>query len=226
MLFRSNLLNVIPPKHNNSLTLSVLCFIAVAMLVTRRKIETINSKLSQDKHNVLLREFPPDMKEKFISSSEVWVVGVTLSRYMRDWYPYFEQKLRGEGCKINVLLRDPDGETVHLVAKHSYEEISSDQIRSTIRTTLGRLHNLKSISPNCLSIKTLDHPISMGIFAFDPGKPNGVIYVEYNPYKGEEGSIPKLALSIKDENWYYSYQKLLYSVWNSGEDWGDAGSSS
>lgn len=198
------------------LTLAVLAILAVSLLGNRHRLEVIEHKLTEEVGGVFLQDFP-DIRADLERASDVWLIGVTLNRTVRNYHALLEAKLR-RGDTLSVLLTEPEGASVDLVARQGDASTSPDHIRSLIHMTLGRLCRLQDTAPDHLEIRVFDHPFICGGYAFNPDKPDGIIYVEYYSFR-EAASLPKLILRQGDGFWYEFYKSQLKALWESGVPW-------
>jgi hypothetical protein len=213
-----SIIDVVPISWVASVTLGVLALLAFANLGSRHRLDEIHAKLLQDPEHILLRNFPPDMQANLEKASEVWAVGVTLGRTIDNHYALLEVKLR-QGNSVKILVGDPNSEWIKIIPQHSYVPVTKDYVESRIRQTLNRLCKLQSVASYDIEIRVLDHPIFQGMFAFDPEKQNGSIYVEYYPFKMPQSSIPKLVLFPEDRHWYEFYKTQLHALWERAKPW-------
>ncbi|UCG12249.1 MAG: hypothetical protein JSU72_17390 [Deltaproteobacteria bacterium] len=215
-----NITGIISASLIAPLTLAVLALLAIGILGNRYRLDKLHDHVSQhsETDDILLKNFPDDTEVRLNEASEVWLFGVTFGQFFRENYALLESKLvRGHSLKI--LLRDPEGATTPLIAKHSYDPVKPDQVKSLICLTLDRLCSLQRVSPDHLEIRVLDHPIPLGGFAFNPEKPNGVLYIQYYPFKMPEGSQPKLIVRPEDDYWYVFFKTQFNILWDSGKSW-------
>lgn len=215
-----SVIDIVPADWIASVTLAVLALLAVAILGNRYKLEGIRNHLSRGMGDVLLREFPADVQSRLEKASEVWLVGGTLNRTSKRYYATIETKLK-RGETVRVLIGDPR-EGTHSrslqIAQYSCTK-SAEEAKKEMGLTLGRLCRLQELAPDNLEIRVSSHYIRQGVFAFDPDKPNGCLYIEYYPFKQPQESLPKLVLHPEDGDWYVFFREQLRAVWDSGEPW-------
>ena len=213
-----DLIGAVPASWVTAVTLAVLALLATGILGNRYRLEVIQDSLSQSTAEVLLESYPAEVEAKLGKASEVWLVGASLSRTIKEYYALIEGKLK-RGESVKVIIRDPEGETCGLIVRHSFKPITEEEVKAEIRLTLGRLCNLQKISPEKLEIRVIDHHLSLGMFAVNPDKPNGSLYVEHYPFKVSHASLPKLVLSPEDGYWYDFFKAQLFAIWQNGRSW-------
>lgn len=213
-----SLVDVVPESWTAAVTLSVLALLATGILGNRYRLEVIQDRLSRTADEVLVRTLPADLEANLEKGSEVWFVGASLNRTSKNYYALIEGKLQ-RGQSVRVVVRDPEGETCDLIVRHAYRALSVGGVRDEIRLALSRFCSLQAMAPGRLEIRVIDHHLSFGMFAVDPDKPNGTVYVEHYPYKISQESLPKLVLCPEDGYWYDFYRAQLEAVWANATPW-------
>jgi hypothetical protein len=120
---------------------------------------------------------------------------------------------------MKILVRDPTDEMCQLASRYTYIPLTPEQMKTKIETTLDRLCELKRIEPEKLEIRVIDYPLSFNIGAINPRTRNGVVYIEYHPYRMPKIGVPKIVINADDGSWYDFYTKQIYTIWNDGRVW-------
>jgi hypothetical protein len=214
-----SILDIVPDLWVPPITLAILGLLAISALNIRYGLEEVHNKLPINLRCVLLDRFPDDRWEKFEKeASDIWLIGSSLYYILDNYYLFFQNKLR-DGCSMKVLVRNPSDEMCQLATRYTYIPLAPEQMRTKIETTLDRLCELKKIAPDKLEIRVLDYPLSFNIGALNPKTRNGMIYIEYHPYKMPQTGLPKVVVSANDISWYDFYTKQMYKIWEDGKEW-------
>lgn len=213
-----NLVGLAPQNWIAPITLAVLGLLAISTLGSRYRLEELSRRLTQSSDTLFLDEFPARLKDDFEAGTEIWLVGVTLSRTIKTYYTAIERKLR-KGHTIKVLLVHPEGPAVEMAETRIYGRMDLKRTCGDIRNTLQDLCDLRTIAPDHLQIRTIQNPLSYGVIAINPDSPLGVLYLEHYPYKVPGGSRPKIILQAKDGRWYEFFREEIHLLWENGMDW-------
>jgi len=142
-----------PPSDTlTSILLGILALLAITNLKGRYAIEKLSEQLSNSAKPPFLEEFSSTLIEELISSPDVWLVGVSLSRTIRTHYSDIERKLQ-KGHKIRVLLVHPDGPAAEMAASRPYPKTNIEKTRRQIHESLGNLCTLKDTKPDKIGLR-------------------------------------------------------------------------
>lgn len=205
-----NVLGLAPQSLIPPLTLTVLSLLAVNLLVNRRKVESAE-KWFVDK-------FPDDWEKQLEDSSELWIFGINLARTITSYFSLFERKLK-RGGTIKVLLVDPHGAAMKMSAARRAQLNYEAENLAFIRTSLKGFCELRGIAPDRMEIRTIDHPLSFGIFAADPDTAKSTLYLSYYPFKIPTAAIPKIVLKPKDGYWHDHFKMEMHKLWEFATPW-------
>ena len=214
-----NFLGLAPQSLLASMTLAVLGLLAVTSLVNRHRFEETLKKIqdTQSQEGVFVSDFPADWLDTMEKSSELWIMGINLSRVVSD-FSLLEKKLR-RGDTIKALLVSPKGSAFKISGMRRREAEYSEQNLSLIRASLASLCKLRVIAPDRIEIRTIDYPLSFGVFAVDPDKTSGILFLSYFPFRTPGGAIPKLVLKPKNGLWYDHFREEMRNLWDSAVPW-------
>lgn len=199
-----------------SIILTVLGLLAILSLGNRHRVEALGKNISQGISDVFLEKWVSDGTQGMLVASEIWFVGVSLARPIGDHYALLESRLRN-GAKIKFLFRDPNGSTLSYVTEQEYIPNNPEQLKQNIERSLTRARALQKSFPKNMEIKIIDYPIPFNLFANDPEKSLGTLYIEIRSYKMPEGDIPKIALRPKDGYWYDFFKRQLFVLWENAK---------
>jgi hypothetical protein len=218
ILLLLGIFGVTAPELVSSLTLAVLGLIAISSLESRYQVEELALKLGQIPESIFLKEFPSDLDMDIRNSKELWLIGVTLSRTIKTYYPVFEEKLK-HGFQIMVILINPQGSALEMSVKPVYGNKSIEQRRAEVVVSLESLCDLKARYPDLLHIKISDNYIGHGVIGIDPNSTTGKLYVEMHPFKMPGGSQPKFVLESKDGEWFDFFKQETQTIWENCSEW-------
>lgn len=202
------------------ITLAVLGLLAVSTLRNRYLMEELGAKLATSSGSVLLEEFPPSIATDIEKASEIWLTGVAL-RVLDNYYFQFEKALRN-GCGMKVLLVNPSGSAIEMVASRSYVQGQTNRIErasNNTRKSLDDFCQLRSITNGKMEIRTIEFSLGHRLVATNPDSVSGVLYIANYPFRTHGGSKPKFVIQAKDGKWYDFYKEEFNLLWNSGIEW-------
>jgi len=212
-----NILAITPATWVTPITLAVLSLLAISAVGNRHRTEEVLEKLSSTPDSVFLQEYPPTLKSDIESSTDLVLVGVTLSRTIKTYYSELERKLQ-KGGSIKILLVNPDGAAVEMADSRAYWQTDPERSRAEIRGTLTDLYYLKEIAPDRMQVHTIEYPLPYGAVLVNPESASGTVYVEHYPYKVRE-SIPKFVLHARDGYWYDFFKSEVLKWWEHSTEW-------
>ncbi len=201
-----------------SILLGLLALFAISNLRNLHATEQLSEQLSNSAKPAFLKEFPLSLQDDFASATELWLVGVSLSRTTRQNYSEIERKLQ-KGHRIHILLVNPDGSSAEIASSRPYPKTDVEQTRRQIRDSLDYFCKLKTVNPEKLEIRTIQNPLTHGITAINPDSESGTLYIEEYPYQTTGSILPRFTLKAKEEYWYNFYKGELHNLWNSGVEW-------
>lgn len=214
-----NIAGIAPQAWIAPLNLAVLALLAVATLGNRHRFEGILKQMTRNTGSVLLRNFPADTCYRNVKESkELWLVGISLSSTLEALYPLFESKLR-RGDSIRVLVVNPDGAACAMAAMRNYARTDVERQRAEIRATLKDLCELQKVAPDRLEIRTIEYPLTFGVYAVDPEEASGVLYLKHYAFKMPGRARPGLVLRPRDEHWYDHFRSEIRFLWESAMPW-------
>jgi hypothetical protein len=214
------LLGIAPAELIASLTLGVLGLLALSNLVNRHRLEALAEEVARSSQGFFLEDFPPDFKDDFQAATEVWLVGVTLSRFLKNNYGALEDKLR-QGHLVKVLLVQPSGAPLEMAVNRYYAEVNRNvEAKSAdIHHSLRLLCGLRRLAPQNVEIRTIHSPLTFGAIGLNPDAASGALYVEHYPYRMVADAQPKFVLRASDGYWYELFNAEIHTLWNDGEAW-------
>lgn len=213
-----NLLGIAPPSTLAPITLAVLGLLAISTLGSRHQVEKLLEKLSQTADSFFLEEHPQGYKEDVLASAELWFIGVSLDRTIRNNHSVLERKLQ-KGDSIKVLLVHPEGAASEIAASRMQFKTEADAVRQLIHSSLNYLSQLKQVAPSKLEIRTIQDPLTFGGVVINPNSASGVLYLAHHPHKNTGRSHPKFVLRARDGYWYDFFKLEIQTLWEAGVEW-------
>lgn len=165
-----------------------------------------------------VEDFPADWAERLENSSELWIFGINLGRTITSYFSLFERKLK-RGDTIRVLVVDPNGTAMKVSAERRAQSTYVVENLALIRNSLKGFCELRGMAPDRMEIRTIDYPLSFGIFAADPDTARSTLYLSYYPFKTPTPAIPKIVLRPKDGYWHDHFKMEMRNLWESATPW-------
>lgn len=200
------------------ITLAVLGLLAITSLGNRYRVERLYESLSSQQDSFFLETFPSKLQADFETATELWLVGVSLSRTVKTNYHLIERKLQ-QGHKVRVLLVHPEGVGIEMATSRNYTRRDVLIKSNDVLSTLKYLSDLKQVAPDCLEFRTIQNLLDYGAIAVNPNSINGIFYLENYPFRVVSDSLPKFVLGVKDGRWYEMYKQEMEHLWNEGIEW-------
>ena len=216
-----NIVGVVPSQLIEPITLLVLGTITVSLLVNRNAVKKLSREIHKSTDDVFRRDFPPDFESDVEMAKAVFLIGVTLTDFVRRNY-FTLQKKMGSGHSVKVMIVDPDSKAIELAEERNIRPTDIDQARSEAKATIKQLCHLREEASKLggkLEVRTIQHPLSYAAFGVNLGNSSGTIYISHFAFKMEPGSEPKMVLRVKDGHWFDFYKNEIFNMWESGVEW-------
>jgi hypothetical protein len=198
------------------ITLAVLALVIFTSLTTRDSLDRIS--LSLDKPFSADAFFGADrhsLETEFSQAKTIGIVGVTLSRTVRDYSSVLEERLKN-GTQVRFILIDPDSTAPDQAVLRSRDVYSRQFYIDLLRPTLERISALSYASEE-VELGLLPYKPAFGMFVIDPDDPRGRIIVEMYPHRSTE-LFPTFELTpSRDPYWYRIFRKQYDILWSSCE---------
>lgn len=183
---------------------------------------TINDKVDTGHTDgpMPLVEFPHDqIGGDWARRTDLLLVGVSLIRTVRTHEGDISERLQG-GRHVRVLVVDPDDALSMALTDRRRRFGDADPVSNAaeVRSTLDTLDRLAKVNPSgSLEIRTLDFPISLGGYAFSPGRLDARMYVETYPFKTAE-TQPHFLIDRTHVHWFEHFASELENMWQAGKE--------
>ncbi len=205
-------------KYLVPLTLATLALIAFTSLGNRNQIAELSLQASQRSAQLFAEQFPPELAHEFDGANEVWIVGVSLERTIKTYYPKIEKKL-AQGDTIRVLLVEPTGPALEMAATRNYTLRDANQKSEAIKSSLHLLCEVKKTAPTNLEIRTIQYPLNYGAIVLNPTRPSGRLFLEHYCFRLTTESMPRFSISATEGKWYEFFKSELSTLWEAGVLW-------
>ena len=217
-----SVLAVVDIQIVSAATLAVLALLAVSGLETRHQSEEAERRLKQMAAN-LSGDVPADRFLKMrmsaldedIAAADIRLVGVTLSRTVRDLLPVLDRRLRRGAC-IRVLVIDGNSpaQTEAVTRRRGADTLESCQHR--LSSTIDLLGILASAAPDesALQLRVLPYVPTFGMCLIDPAEAYGRIHVEIYQHHTIEQNPAFSLRADRDSHWYQLFARQFETLWD------------
>ncbi|WP_155830378.1 hypothetical protein [Glycomyces tenuis] len=218
------ILNVANPDVVAAATLAVLALLATSRLADRHQSRDISRQLDE-----LLeagsgpapadRFFTPghtSLGQEMSAATEIWLVGVTLTRTIRDSLPMLDRRLQA-GASVRVLLLDVDSTAETEAVARSKKAHAPDFYRHRTAASIDLLRVLagSARSATNLQLRLLPFVPTFGLCLLDASDEHGRIHVEIYQHRTLEAN-PSFSLHAqRDSRWYHLFADQFDTLWDS-----------
>ncbi|MEU4569336.1 hypothetical protein [Micromonospora sp. NPDC023956] len=223
------LFNVTSPEVVAAATLAVLGVITFDLLTGRRHLRRVESTLRSvagnlrtegvDSADRLLRPALPGTATGMAGARDVRLVGVTLSRTVRNHLDELRQQLAA-GATVRVALIDPDSTAPGEAARRNGLDAAGggEVFEHRIQPTIDLLDYLaaQTAGSGRLEVRLLDFVPAFGMAMVDPEDPAGRISIDIYSHHpdGREATITLRA--DREPVWYRHFAREFDRIWASG----------
>lgn len=213
-----NGLGLASTKLVEPITLALLGLLAAHSLGIRERLADIQAKL-MGANTILHDEISPHIKEILTAEArELLLVGVSLNRFIGTYYSRLEEKVKNQQ-RIQILLVEPNSETIKLLPQRTYKPTSEKRLNTRILDTAELLCTLQSIAPDLVEIRTINFPIPFRCMATNIDSNDSSIILDYYSYKTPQ-DLPCIKVSQKnDPYWHSTYRTQILNLWIAGKPW-------
>jgi hypothetical protein len=196
--------------------------LALSLLRVRHDISTINAGPT-GLSSIFLPETPADVLLSYESASELYLVGVSLDRTLRDAYTAIEDFLR-RGGSLRVLLVDPNADLAIRVAdRRAYHEQGFAHRKGHIEGSIATFADLAARTGGEVQLKVIADPLTFGATMIDGdrGSTETRIVIQHYSFKKREAREPNPVFVVRptDGVWFGEFREELENLWNAGRDW-------
>jgi hypothetical protein len=198
----------------SSVILALLAALALSQIRSRKHVSEIAFGQRADPLALFRPTYPDDFTQRRSTASTFLFIGESMTRMVQAGRADIRRLLL-DGGEIRIMLLDPTNKAVVQAADRSREQ----RLRSRIRSTLEELESLHAVVPGNIEIRVSPFVPRVGIYAFDLGRPTGVIFVQHYEYKSLYDSAPVFRLEARDGFWYEHFAAEAGRMWENGLPW-------
>jgi len=216
--------NVVDPRILAAATLAVLAVMATSMLASRHQIDSVRMMLDRmaatEAGNVPAERFltqrHTDLDNELATASDIALVGVTLTRTVRDLLPVLDRRLQAGG-RVRVLLIDLESQAHQEAVARSKKADAPDFYRHRVSSTVDLLRVLASTAADvsALQLRVLPFVPTFGLCLIDPGERHGRIHVEVYQHRTLEPNPSFSVRANRDGHWYDLFRSQFETLWDS-----------
>ncbi|KUL23292.1 hypothetical protein [Streptomyces regalis] len=203
--------DIAPTSKIMSAILAVLAVLAFSTLATRSAVDEM-ARGGRDAGVRFRTDFPGDLETRRETSSDVYIIGVSLSRALETSYQEFEQNLQ-RGAKLRILLTDPEADDAAVSTQNKPTRPRPDEIRGEIRQSLRLLARLQADTSGRLEVRTTTSALKFGMNFVDASKPNALLCIQLYAFRQSGESRPIFALTLADGAWFECYRQQAEHLW-------------
>ncbi len=205
-------------------TLAVLAVLATSGLASRHHVEEVRTAVDRlvasEAGNVPAEKFlsprHPALDSEVRSATDIRLVGVTLTRTVRDLLPVLDRRLRA-GARIRVILIDVESpartEAVARSRKADTPEFYEHRLSSTI--DLLRVLASAPADPSALELRVLPFVPTFGMCLIDPQHNHGRAHIEIYQHRTLEPNPSFSLRADRDGHWYALFAGQFETLWES-----------
>jgi hypothetical protein len=209
-------------------TLATLALMVISALGSRHQLEDVHRALdaltvavrNAGRADVavdrLLAVKAPALDDDLRAASDIRLVGVTLSRTVRDLVGPLDQRLRA-GAVLRVVVIDPDSSAPLEAVARTLGVTSPDFYRPRVSSTMDILAALASLpgSSGQIEVRLLPFVPTFGMYLIDPGAADGRVYVELYQHRSLEPNPCFSVRAERDGRWYRFFVNQFDTLWES-----------
>lgn len=224
VLFVLDVLGVVQPEAIAAGTLATLALLAYSTINNREQVDLARdetqklTQLLEDRvlGSVRAEDFftnsRPNHNGELSSAHTIKMVGVTLSRTVRDYLGCFQQRL-SEGATIQLITIDPESEATKQAALRSYQVAEPSFYPDRLKPTMDLLRVLVALPSltGSFSLRLIPFAPSFGMVMIDPEQQNGKIYVEIYQHHSFDPN-PTFVLERERDAYWYDFFKQQFEL--------------
>ena len=218
--------SVASPRVAGAATLAVLALLAGSGLATRHQSDELKQGVDQLTADLggevpadrFLTDRMPTLDQEIAAATDIRLVGVTLTRAVRDLLPVLDRRLRS-GAQVRVVIIDKDGPARAEAVARSRSADSPDFYQNRLAATIDLLAVLASAAQDqaALQLRVLPYVPTFGMCLIDPGQPQGRIHVEIYQHQTIEHNPTFTLRADRDHPWYQLFARQFDTLWDSGQ---------
>jgi hypothetical protein len=214
-----SLLNMLELSLAENIIIALIALLAIDALTERLSIlDVIEARLQHLSANQMLRSRNdlPTVDVHAAQATEICFIAISGISLRVRYFGFLENKIKS-GCKIKVILLDPEGIGVEACKLISRVTTADSDIRTALES-FKELSNIKSKGK--FEVRLSQAFIPFTLQAVDLHKPTGSMVVEYHTYKKTLNERPHILLTALDNNqWFEFYKQQFEQAWNDSTVW-------
>ncbi|GAA2255040.1 hypothetical protein [Streptomyces indiaensis] len=203
-------------------TLATLALLASGMLGSRRQVAKLTAEVrARGRGELSVEDFlgkgKAGLLEQVRAAQDIRIVGVTLSRTLRDLVDELQRRAVA-GAVVKVALIDPAGSAPDEAARRSTIPDRAGMYRNRLRSSVDLLRELAETpgTEGRVEVRFLDFVPAFGLVLLDPQRPGGRIHVDIYSHSSASGDAVFTVLPHRDGEWFPHFQTEFDSVWEHG----------
>ncbi|OUD03677.1 hypothetical protein [Streptomyces swartbergensis] len=208
-------IDLAPTEKIMAAVLAVLAVLAFSTLATRTMVEDL-ARSGASGGVRFLSDFPEDIKERRERSTDLYLIGVSLSRTLETSHRAFETTL-SSGGRIRILLTDPDADNAAVTTQNRTTRPRPDEIRDEIRQSLRLLQRLHAETGGRLEVRTTRTALKFGLNYLDVHRANALLCVQLYSFDVAGESRPIFTLTLTDDPWFEIFREQAERLWDASQ---------
>lgn len=224
-----NTLGIVESQIVASAILAVLSLESVSLLTNRRTEQELRSSLEelakrQQKPRIadVISPFGEGISERtrqLATADEVWILSRTCRRIWSD----YQEELRTVAQRggLRLLLIDPSDGAVEMVARSAIWQQPDDgaMLKLDIERFLDRLERIQgTVRLNKFEVRVINYLPAWTLILVNPGRSDGVIYVELATYRSHSRKRPTFAVRCGyDNDLFEQFRYEFEQMWNDAQ---------
>lgn len=203
-------------------TLATLALLAGGMLTSRRQVAELTAEVrARGRGEISAAEFlgrgKADLLEHVRAAQDIRIVGVTLSRTLRDLVDELQRRAVA-GAVVRVALIDPAGPAPEEAARRSTTPDRAGMYRNRLLSSVDLLRELAE-TPGAqarVEVRFLDFVPAFGLVLIDAHQREGRIHVDLYSHGSASGDAVFTVLPHRDGEWFQHFRGEFDKVWEQG----------
>jgi hypothetical protein len=203
-----------------SIILALLAVLALSQIRSRHHITAMASAQRVDPFSLLATSFPSDLVERRATSSDLMLIGTTMSRTVQGSSREDMRRMLTRGGRIRILLLDPSNEELVRAASMRHPAgLTPDRLKARILGTLDELVSLRDSTRGQIEIRVASFAPTMTMSVMDADSRDGILVAQHTEYKPPGEAAPIICLKGKDGYWFSHFLSEARRIWEDGTSW-------
>ncbi|NUR60464.1 MAG: hypothetical protein HOV87_17655 [Catenulispora sp.] len=214
--------DVVGDKVLVAATLATLALLAIGSLGSRRRVEDLTElvrahKAGEPSATEFFAKDKPNLREQVRDARDIRILGVTLSRTIRNIVDELQHSARSGGM-IKVALIDPTTDAPAQAAARSTISAPPGVFENRLRPTIDLLIELARTpgAEGRVEVRFLPFVPAFGLVLLDAQRSGGRIHVDVYSHKSAGGDAVFTLAPHRDGEWYPHFEAEFERVWEAG----------